>query len=149
VRTFDDQVRARVLAAIERIVRAEADAAGAPKEPEIVRVNAFPVLINDEAAMARTKAAFDEAFPMVVDPGPVTGSEDFGHFGSAAGVPTCYWLFGGEDQERFVAAYSGGTFERDIPSNHSPKFAPLVQPTLDGGVTALVTAALAWLGQPA
>ena len=145
VRTFDDQVRDRVLAAIDRIVRAEAVAAGAPREPEITRVNAFPVLVNDEPAMARTKAALDEAFPMIVDPGPVTGSEDFGHFGSAAGVPTVYWLFGGEDQERFVTAYSGGTFEQDIPSNHSPKFAPLLQPTLDGGVTALVTAALAWL----
>ncbi|MFI9385005.1 amidohydrolase [Kutzneria sp. NPDC052558] len=146
VRTFDPQVRARVLAAIERIIRAEAAAADAPREPELTERSSFPVLVNDEAAMARTKAAFEQAFPMVIDPGPVTGSEDFGHFGTAAGVPTVYWLFGGEDQERFVTAYTGGTFERDIPSNHSPTFAPLVQPTLDGGVTALVTAALAWLG---
>ncbi|WP_211767496.1 amidohydrolase [Kutzneria sp. CA-103260] len=146
VRTFDVQVRDRVLAAIERIIRGEATAAGAPREPELTFHSAFPVLVNDDAAMARTKAALDEAFPMIIDPGPVTGSEDFGHFGTAAGVPTVYWLFGGEDQERFVTAYSGGTFERDIPSNHSPHFAPLLQPTLDGGVTALVTAALAWLG---
>ena len=48
-----------------------------------------------------------------------------------------------------MTAYTGGTFERDIPSNHSPKFAPLLQPTLDGGVTALVTAALTWLASPA
>jgi amidohydrolase len=148
VRTFDEQVRARVLAAVERIVRGEATTAGAP-EPDIARVNAAPVLVNDEAAMERTKAALAEAFPMIVDPGLVTGSEDFGQFGTAAGVPTCYWLFGGIDQETFVAAYTGGTFERDIPSNHSPYFAPLVQPTLDGGVTALVTGALAWLAPAA
>jgi len=145
VRTFDEQVRQRVLAAVERIVRGEAATAGAP-EPDLKRVNSAPLLFNDEAAMERTKTAFAEAFPMIVDPGLVTGSEDFGNYGAAAGVPTVFWLFGGEDQERFVTAYTGGTFERDIPSNHSPKFAPLLQPTLDGGVTALVTAALTWLG---
>jgi hippurate hydrolase len=144
VRTFDEQVRTRVLAAVERIVRGEAATAGAP-EPDITRVNSAPVLVNDEAAMDRTRTALAEAFPTIVDPGLVSGSEDFGHFGAAAGAPTCFWLFGGIDQETFVAAYTAGTFERDIPSNHSPAFAPLVRPTLDSGVTALVTGALAWL----
>ena len=37
VRTFDEDVRKRVLAAIERIVNAEAEASRAPKKPEITR----------------------------------------------------------------------------------------------------------------
>ena len=35
VRTFDDQVRTRVLDAIQRIVKAEASASGSPKPPEV------------------------------------------------------------------------------------------------------------------
>ncbi|CAM5720623.1 hypothetical protein SALBM135S_04617 [Streptomyces alboniger] len=45
-----------------------------------------------------------------------------------------------------IAAQQAGTFERDIPSNHSPFFAPLIEPTITTGVTALTTAARAWLG---
>ena len=45
----------------------------------------------------------------------------------------------------FAAAYAAGTMARDIPSNHSPRFAPLIQPTLDTGVAALVTAAATWM----
>lgn len=33
----------------------------------------------------------------------------------------------------------------DIPVNHNPGFAPVLQPTLDVGTQALVGAALAWL----
>ena len=145
VRTFDEHVRQRVLAAITRIVNGEAAAAGAPKDPEITVDSAFPALVNDVAAMARTEAALRETFETVIDPGPVTGSEDFGHFGTQSGAPVCYWLFGGMEPAAFVKAFTEGTFERDIPSNHSPHFAPLPQPTLDCGVRALVTAALTWL----
>jgi hippurate hydrolase len=34
----------------------------------------------------------------------------------------------------------------DAPPTHSPFFAPLVQPTLDTGTSALVVATLAYLG---
>jgi hippurate hydrolase len=34
---------------------------------------------------------------------------------------------------------------QDIPVNHSARFAPVIQPTLDTGTQALVVAALAWL----
>lgn len=33
----------------------------------------------------------------------------------------------------------------DIPVNHSPRFAPVIQPTLDTGTQALIVAALACL----
>ena len=46
-------------------------------------------------------------------------------------MPACYWLFGGADAGRFWPPRSAGTLDRDIPSNHSPLFAPLVEPTLD------------------
>jgi hippurate hydrolase len=148
VRSYTPVVRERVLGAVRRIVRAEAAASGAEREPEITVKDSFPVLVNDPAATERTMAALRGALgaDLVLDPGPVSGSEDFGVFATAAGVPGCYWLFGGVDLTAFLTAEQAGTRDRDIPSNHSPLFAPLVEPTIDTGVTALVGAALGWLG---
>ncbi len=51
-------------------------------------LSSFPAVVNDTAACARTAAAFDEFFGpgLVLDPGPVTGSEDVGLL-AAPGVP--------------------------------------------------------------
>ncbi|GAA4415118.1 M20 family metallopeptidase [Actinokineospora soli] len=147
VRTYDPKVRERTLASIDRIVRAEALASGAEKDPEVTLVSSFPALVNDDGAVERTRPAFPG---MVVDPGPVTGSEDVGVFATAAGVPLVYWMLGCADPALFAGATS---FEelRDIvmslPANHSPLFAPVVEPTIAPGVAALVAAARAWLRQ--
>lgn len=148
VRSYTPPVRARVLTAVERIIRAEATASGAEREPEIVHAGGFPVLVNDAAAADRTAAAIRVGLgdDLVLDPGPVTGSEDFGVFADAAGVPGCYWIFGGVEPERYLAAMADGTADRAFPANHSPRFAPLPEPTIDTGVTAMVSAALGWLG---
>ncbi len=45
----------------------------------------------------------------------------------------------------FAKAAAADRLSSDIPSNHSPHFAPVIQPTLDTGTTALVAAALSWL----
>jgi hippurate hydrolase len=149
IRSYTPQVRDRVLAAVHRVIRAEAVASGAEREPRITITDSFPVLVNDLAATERTAAALRGALgaDLVIDPGPVTGSEDFGVFAARAGVPGCYWLFGGVDPAAFLAAEQAGTRDRDIPSNHSPLFAPLVEPTIGTGVTAMVGAALGWLGE--
>jgi hippurate hydrolase len=56
-------------------------------------------------------------------------------------------LFGGIEPADFLAAEAAGTRDRDIPSNHSPFFAPLLAPTIDTGVSAMTGAALGWLGE--
>ncbi|MCX5382860.1 amidohydrolase [Streptomyces sp. NBC_00083] len=147
IRTYKPDVRDKVLAAVERIVRGEAAVAGAVREPDIETVDTFPVLVNDEGAVARTMAAVGAVIgaDKVLDPGAVTGSEDVGLFGTDAQVPLCYWLFGGADPAAYGAAFAAGTLDKDIPSNHSPFFAPVVDPTLTTGVTALTAAALGWL----
>jgi amidohydrolase len=148
IRSFTPVVRDRVLDAVRRIIRAEAAASGAERDPEITLTDSFPVLVNDADATEQTMAALRDALgnDLVLDPGPVSGSEDFGMFATAAGIPSCYWLFGGVDAAAFFAAMEAGTRDRDIPSNHSPLFAPLLEPTIDTGVTAMVGAALGWLG---
>jgi metal-dependent amidase/aminoacylase/carboxypeptidase family protein len=150
LRTFDDNVRDRVLAAVERVAKAEAAASGAVRDPEIEHLHCSPVVVNDSDAAARTKAAFDAVLGSgsVVDLGPATGSEDVGLLAKAADAPIVYWLLGGADPALFadtssVDAIADGMLM--IPSNHSPFYAPVIEPTLSTGVTALVTAASAWL----
>lgn len=148
IRSFAEPVRNRVHEAVRRIVRAEAAAAGAPREPEFTEVDSYPATVNDERATEALTARFREVFgEQRVHPAPVvTGSEDFGEFGAASGAPSVFWFVGGVDAERFAAASEAGTVERDVPSNHSPQFAPQLHPTLSAGVETLVTAALHHLG---
>jgi len=147
----DDEARARVLEKVERIVRAEAQASGAEQPPVIVTDHSLPPTINDTAATAHLTAAFDAAFGegTVIDPGMFTGSEDVSWFAREAGVPLVYWFWGGVDPAAFAAAAAAGTIEHDIPTNHSPFFAPVIQPTLSRGVDALVVAAREFLGSAA
>src|SRR5204862_8257137 len=63
VRTFDAGVRKRVLAAIKRIVNAEAAASGAPRPPEITPLDRYPLHVNDAQARAKVVAAFRRHFP--------------------------------------------------------------------------------------
>ncbi|MFC4001007.1 amidohydrolase [Prauserella oleivorans] len=150
IRSFTPEVRTRVLAAVERIVRAEADAAAASRPPDITPIASFPVTRNDPAATERVRAAFEEHFPdgRVWDAPLITGSEDVGDFGAAAGAASVFWLVGGGDERRVLDALATGRFETDVPSNHSSLFAPVPHPTLRTGVEALVVAALDRLRAP-
>ena len=143
----DEDARARVLAKVERVVRAEAQASGAEEEPVIEIDHSLPPTINDVHATAQLTLAFDRAFGdgTVVDPGMFTGSEDVSWFARESGAPLVFWFWGGVDQQKYADAKAAGTLERDIPTNHSPYFAPVIQPTLDRGVDALVVAAREFL----
>jgi hippurate hydrolase len=150
VRTYDVAVRERILAAIERIVHAEASASNAPKPPSVELVDSFPFLYNDLEGSARTTAVLRGVFGdgAVIDPGPVTGSEDVGVFALTADVPCVFWILGGADPALFAGATTAKellTIMAGVPSNHSPKYAPVIEPTLAVGVTALVAAVKEWL----
>ena len=125
VRTFDAGVRKRVLAAIERIVNAEAAASGAPKPPEITPLDRYPLNVNDAEANNRVAAAFRRHFPdgAVRQTGAAPASEDFGSFGSEWHVPSVFWFVGGTDPETYRKAKDAGRLNK-LPVNHSPLFAP-------------------------
>ena len=145
VRSFDEDVRRRVLAAIERIVRAEADASGAPRPPEITTSDRFPLTTNDPQQTANVAAVMRAHFgeERVRElPGPLPASEDFGWFGTEWGVPSVYWYVGGTDAERYREAERRDRVAEDIPINHNPRFAPVIHPTLETGVHAITAAAL-------
>ncbi|WP_431924522.1 amidohydrolase [Nonomuraea jabiensis] len=147
LRSFSPEVRRTLLAAVERVVNAEAAASGAPRPPEIRTLNAFPLTVNDGEATARVREAFAGRFGSERVPAmaPLMGSEDFGLFGAEAGAPSVFWGLGGADPDLYARAEREGRLREDVPGNHSPFFAPQLLPTLPTGVEALVTAALAWL----
>jgi amidohydrolase len=146
VRTFKDQIRQRVLAAVRRILEAEAAASGAPKPPDFSVLSEYPVTSNDEAATRDVVRAFEHRFgaDRVREVEPAASSEDFGIFGSAFGVPSVMWFVGGVDEALFTAAEKAGTLDA-LPANHAPDFAPAIHPTLRTGVEAMLTAAGVWL----
>ena len=146
VRTFDEGVRKHVLAAIERIVNAEAAASGAPKLPEITPLDRYSLVTNDVDATKKVVDAFRQNFPdgSVEQTKPTMASEDFGCFGAEWHAPAVFWFFGGDDPEVYDKAKKDGTLN-SLPTNHNPRFAPVIHPTLETGVKALVVAAHAWL----
>ncbi|MFE6690288.1 amidohydrolase [Streptomyces sp. NPDC057743] len=148
VRSFDPNVRTAVLAAIDRIARAEAAASGAPREPETKVLDSFPVTVNDAAVLEGVNGDFRRFFgaERVFRYEPATGSEDAGLLATAAKAPLYYWWLGGWDPEAFRTALAAGRLAQDIPSNHSPHFVPVVRPTLTTGVQAMTVGALSRLG---
>lgn len=146
VRTFDEGVRKRVLSAIERIVNAEAAASGAPRKPEITALDRYSLVTNDPEATKRVGDAFRRHFSAdrVQEAQPTTASEDFGSFGAEWGAPSVFWFVGGIDSEMYAKAKKDGKLG-EIPTNHNPRFAPVIHPTLETGVEAMVIAAGAWL----
>lgn len=146
VRTFDEGVRKHVLAAIERIVNAEAAAAGAPKPPEITPLDRYSLVTNDVDATNKVVEAFRQNFAdgSVEQTRPTMASEDFGCFGAEWHAPAVYWFFGGDDPDIYAKAKKDGKLN-ELPSNHNPSFAPVIHPTLETGVKALVVASYAWL----
>jgi amidohydrolase len=145
VRTFDEDVRKRVLAAIERIVNAEAAASGAPRPPEITPLDRYALVTNDPEATRRVVNAFRKHFPAdrIRETGPASASEDFGSFGAEWGVPSVFWFVGGTDPDAYAKAKAAGRLN-EIPTNHNPRFLPVIHPTLETGVETLIVATQAW-----
>ena len=145
LRSYSGVTRQRMLDAVQRIVRAECQASGSPKDPEFETTFSFPVTDNDAAVTGRVAKAFAAHFGDLADEIPrQTVSEDFSKIPDSAGVPYTYWGLGYTDRAIYLAAEKDGHLD-DLTSNHSPKFLPPMQPCLRTGTEALLAAALAWL----
>jgi metal-dependent amidase/aminoacylase/carboxypeptidase family protein len=104
-----------------------------------------PLTVNDAGVTGSVTAAFTDTFgaDRVIEPPRILGSEDFSDIANGVDAPYSFWLFGGADPAVFAGGE--GTIPTDLPVNHSPHYAPVIQPTLDTGTAALVAAALSWL----
>jgi hippurate hydrolase len=136
VRTYKADVRKQVLAAITRITTAEAEAAAAPRAPLIDRYEGADAVYNDPALAQRLRAVLEDALGRdnVLITEPITPSEDFSVF-VEQGIPGFYLRLGGADPQKLAAAQAAGTH---LPSNHSPLFAPDVDPALHTAIAAEV-----------
>jgi amidohydrolase len=129
-----------------RIAKAEAAASGAPRPPEITPLDQYSSVRNDANATKKLVDALLRSFPAgsIEQTKPTMASEDFGCFGAGWDVPAVYWFFGGDDPAVYAKAKKEGKLS-SLPTNHNPAFAPVIHPTLETGVKALVVAAHAWL----
>jgi len=136
VRTHSGQVRTQILNAITRIANAEAQAGNAPRAPLIERYEATDAVYNDPALTRRLQQSLATALGAdhVVKGEPITASEDFSVF-VEQGIPGFYLTLGGADPQKFAEARANGT---SLPSNHSPLFAPDVDPALHTAINAEV-----------
>jgi len=146
VRSYHDATRTAILTAIRRIVTAECDASASPHPPEFELFDRFPLTENDPEVTRTVGAAFTAHFGVDAGTLPLqTASEDFSDIPQALGIPYTYWGIGGVDPGTYARAEAAGRVSQDIPVNHSATFAPVLQPTLDTGTTAMVVAALSYL----
>lgn len=146
LRSYSDDVRSRTIEAIKRICRGEAIAAGMPEDrmPEVSfpEKEYTPATYNDPTLTRRLRAAFvdwlggDNVKPI----DPEMGGEDFSQFArTVEQVPICMFRVGAVDPAKYAEAMRTGA---TLPSLHSSKFAPLPEPTIKTGVTAMSAAAL-------
>lgn len=148
IRTYNEHTRGTVLDAIRRIVNAECLASRSPREPEFELADRFPLTNNDIGMTRKGHEAFTELFGIqYVELPQSAASDDFSDIPSALGAPYTYWGVAGVDADTYRKAAEAGTVERDIAVNHSPHFAPAMQPTLDVATQALIVAAMSWLAK--
>ena len=148
IRTTDEAVREHILAAVKRICIAEAQASNAPREPEFIEINSFPLTVNDPAATGKVVEAFRGWFgEQVHEVSPIAASDDFSRFARGWQVPYVYWFVGIADPAAYARAVEEGKLS-SIPMPHSPFYAPVVDPALRVGLEALLCALGVWLEQP-
>jgi amidohydrolase len=137
VRSYKPDVRQHLLAGIERVAKAEAMAAGAEKMPLVERYESTSAVYNDPVLTQHLAATLEGVLGKgtVITEDPIMTSEDYSYF-VEQGVPSFYFTLGVADPQKLAEAQAAG---RQLPSNHSPLFAPVADPSLKAGITAEVT----------
>jgi len=146
VRTYKEEVRKRILEGIERIAKAEAMAANAPKPPSVQQVEGGGSTYNDPELISRLQPVLAGVLgaDKVREGKPLMAAEDFGEYGRAGVKSAMIWI-GGLDPKTIAAAQAAGT---PPPGLHSSSWEPDREPTLKTGVVSMTAAALEFLGKP-
>lgn len=145
IRSINPHTREKLLSSIRRIVKAECEASGSTTPPEFTMTRHLPNTVNDESMMKTLSKSFNEHFGGRYDSNIATTtiSEDFSVLATSQGKPCAFWHWGGIEKGLWDRKMEEGRIE-EIPANHTARFAPVVQPTLNTGVHALCVAALAF-----
>src|SRR2546421_908013 len=148
VRTYKADVRERVLAAIERIAKGCATAAGLPsdKMPTVTveRDQFAPAMYNNPELTKRLVAAWKKTLgdPNVEMVDPTMGGEDFSEYSLLPehSIPAVDFHVGAVDPAKIAESKKPGA--SPLPSLHSSKFAPVPEPTIRTGMVAMTAAVL-------
>ena len=132
IRTYTEDVQKRVLAAVARIVKAEAAASGAPRAPSISMPGSAHVVVNDPALTRRIAAALQKELgtQQVIEMPAKMTSEDFAEYGRA-GVPAVLLHIGAVNPAKLAESHRTGI---PVPAPHSPEWLPDLEPTLKGAI---------------
>jgi len=146
VRTYKPDVRDRVLAAIDRIAKGLATAAGIPAERapivEVLRDQFAPATYNNPDLTRRLVAVWKkELGPDKVEKAdPLMVTEDFSEYSLPDhSIPACDFFIGAVDPAKIANSKKTGT---PLPSVHSSKFAPVPEPTIRVGIIGMTSAVL-------
>lgn len=146
VRTYRKEVRERVLAGIERVAKAEAELAGAPRAPEVKLTEGTIAVYNDPQLTQRLVGVLRNALgdANVEEIPPKMVSEDFSYY-AQDGIPEAMFHVGAVDPQKYAEAQRSGT---PLPSLHSALFAPDFQPTLHTAIETEVAELLELMTKP-
>jgi hippurate hydrolase len=147
IRTYSEETQKRVLAAVMRIAKAEAMAAGAPREPTITSPESGHVVVNDPALTRRVAAALQKAMGMdqVIEMPAKMTSEDFAEYGRA-GIPSLLLHIGAVDPAKLAESKRTGIA---VPAPHSPEWLPDLEPTLKAAIRGETLALVELFSGPA
>jgi amidohydrolase len=147
-RCYSEEVRQMIIDGVKRTAKGVAIAAGVPADrmPIVTVLNdeSTPATINDPALAARLQKIFVEKLGAdnVIERKAIMGSEDFGIFSLDHKIPAVIFWLGAYDPAKVAESERTGVA---LPSPHSPFFAPLPEPALRTGITAMTDAAVALL----
>ena len=149
IRSYSDEVREKLIAAIKRIAIGQAVAAGLSEEKHpLVKVKDeyTPAAYNDPKLVARVNGVFEKWFgkDVMIERKPTMGGEDFGRYGRTEHkIPIYMFRLGGVSPAAMKRAQALG---QPLPSLHSAKFAPDTD-CIRTGVTAMSAAVLELLSK--
>jgi hippurate hydrolase len=143
LRTYSKQLRDQIIADIGRTAEGLAQAYGVPADrmPEMKITEGTEATINDPGLSERVRQAAVAALgpDRVVEADSVMGSEDVGLFSLDNKIPAVMFRLGASAPEKLAESKKTGA---PLPSLHSALFAPVYEPTITTGVTAMTAMAL-------
>jgi amidohydrolase len=143
LRSFSDELRAKIVSELDREAKGLAEGYGIPADrmPTVKVFENTPATYNNPELTARMRTVGEAALGKanVVDAPTLMGSEDVGQFSMGSTIPAMMFWLGGADPQKFEESKQTGV---SLPANHSPLFAPVYEPTIKTGVTAVTAMAL-------
>ncbi len=146
VRTYKPDVRDRVLAAIDRIAKGCAVAAGIPPDlaPIVneLKEEFTPATYNNPELTKRLVGVWKKQLgpDNVEATQPTMAAEDFSEYSLPDhSIPACDFWLGAVDPAKIARFKKEG---KELPSLHSSKFAPVPEPTIRIGIVGMTSAVL-------